>query len=293
MVRYILALITIFTATTSFAAENLFEGYSKVLVNGQHSGYVISRYDFDSKKNQFHSAYFLKTGKGAGEITESLKAIASADLTPISYEYTSVVGKDTKTIDAKFKNGTMTAVVKTNGKISRVERKLPKGTFLSSFLVYLMLKSKDGLKSESKYEYQAIAEEDASIQKGQALVGKEETFNGFKAFKILNTFKDEKFLSYVNDRGEVLGTNVMSQGVGTEIVSNSIDATKDQPVNTALLSAIFGSVPKGENNVAARSKKGLIPATKSPGKTEGIPGGQGILIKPSSENSKSQSEEGK
>lgn len=292
MVHYMLALLITFTVTKSYAAENLFEGYSKVVVNGQHSGYVISRYEFDAKKNQFHSTYFLKTGKGAGEITESLKSIATADLTPVSYEYTSVIGRNSKTIDAKFKNSTMTAIVKTNGKISRIEKKLPKGVFLSNFLVYLMLKSKEGLKSESKYEYQAIAEEDGSLQKGQALVGKEEAFNGFTVFKILNTFKDEKFLSYVNDRGEVLGTNVMSQGVSTEIVANPSEATKGQSVNSTLLAAVFSGVPKGENNVASRGKKGLTPNPKAGGKTEGIPGGEGILIKPANDGTKMKNNEG-
>lgn len=292
MVRYILALLITFTVTTSLAAENLFEAYAKVLLNGEHSGYIISRYEFDAKKNQFSSVYFLKTAKNAGDITESLKATAEADLTPVSYEYTSVIGKETKTIDAKFKNGTMTAVVKTNGKVSRIEKKIPKGTFLSSFLVYVMMKSKEGLKSDSNYGYEAIAEEDGSIQKGQALVGKEEVFNGFKAFKILNTFKGEKFLSYVNDHGEVLGTNVMAQGVNSEVVATAADATKGQSVNDTLLAALFGSVPKGENNVASRAKKGLTPATTSPGKKEGIPGGEGILIKSETENTKTKKEKG-
>ena len=182
-----------------------------------------------------------------------MKAVATSDLTPISYEYTTIVGKDTKTIDAKFKKDVMSAVIKNNGKISRVEKKIPKGTFLSTFLVYLMMKSKDGLKSESKYEYQAIAEEDAGLEKGQALVGKEEHYNGFKAFKILNTFKNSKFLSYVNDHGEVLGTNVMSQGVSTELVATAAEATKGLPVSTTVLSAIFGSVPKGDTNIVSRT----------------------------------------
>ncbi len=293
MVRLILSLVITFSMSVSFAGkknegsatETLFEGYAKVIINGQHAGFVVSRYQFDSKKNTFKSDYFLKTGKLGNEITESLQAVSSADLTPISYEYTSVVGKETKTVDAKFKNGNMTAIVTTNGKKSKIEKKIPKGTFLSTFLVYLMLKSKEGLKSDSKYEYQAIAEEDATIQKGQALVGKEETFNGFKAFKILNTFKDSKFLSYVNDRGEVLGTNMLAQNVSTEVVTNPADATKDQQVSTSLLTAIFGEIPKGLINAPARANKGVMPVTKEQGKFEGTPQGQGIEIKPGSEKS--------
>lgn len=271
-------------------ADILFEGYSKILSAEQHIGYVISRYEFDSKKKQFISTYFLKTGKGPTEITESLKAVADAELAPISYEYTTLTGKDSKTIDAKFKGGNLSAVVKNNGKIQRIERKIPKGTFLSTFLVYLMLKSKDGLRSETNYEYQAIAEEDAAIYKGQALVGKEETFNGFKAFKILNTFKDIKFLSYVNERGEVLGTNAMGQGITTELVGVPSEATNNQPYSSTLLKTLFGSVPEGQANVVVRSAKLKEAESKAPApsKQMGVPPGQGIILKAQPEKADSK-----
>ncbi|QLY25358.1 hypothetical protein [Bdellovibrio sp. KM01] len=260
--KYFSALIgfSIFTAPLVSNGAVLFEGYSKINANDAHIGYVVSRYEFDDKKKQFISTYFIKTGKGPTETTESLKAFADAELAPISYEYTSLSGKESKTIDAKFKAGAMTAIVSNNGKSSKIEKKIPKGTFLSTFLVYLMLKSKDGLRSETKYEYQAIAEEDASISKGQALVGKEQIFNDFKVFKILNTFKDAKFLSYVNDRGEVIATNAMGTGISTELVSTAAEATNGQSFSTTILKTLFAGVPAGTQNVVAQGKKAK-PAT--------------------------------
>ncbi|MDG0815061.1 hypothetical protein [Bdellovibrio svalbardensis] len=278
MVRtYFAFILSILLLPLSSHADVLFEGYSKILAGDQHIGYIVSRYEFDAKKKQFLSTYILKTGKGSSEVTESLKAVADSELAPISYEYTSLAGKEVKTIDARFKAGNLSAVVKTNGKIQRFEKKIPKGTFLSTFLVYLMLKSKDGLRSETKYEYQAIAEEDGGIYKGQALVGKEETYNGFKAFKILNTFKDSKFLSYVNERGEVLGTNAMGQGVTTELVATPNDATTGQPYSSTILKTLFASVPTGQQNVIAQSQKSK-PAVQ-PGKQMGVPQGEGINLK--------------
>lgn len=268
----------------SSSAEILFEGYSKIISGDQQIGYIISRYEFDSKKKQFQSTYILKTGKGATETTESLKAVADSELAPISYEYTSLAGKEIKTIDAKFKAGNLSAVMKTNGKIQRIEKKIPKGTFLSTFLVYLMLKSKEGLRSETKYEYQAIAEEDAAIYKGQALVGKEENFNGFKAFKILNTFKDSKFLSYVNERGEVLGTNAMAQGISTELVGVPSDATVNLPYSSTILKTLFGNVPAGTQNIVSQNLKSKS-TTPPPGKQMGVPQGEGINIKAQPEKS--------
>lgn len=245
-------------------ADVLFEGYSKILSADQHIGYVVTRYEFDQKKKQFISTYFLKTGKGASEVSESLHAIADSELSPISYEYTTMANKETKTIDAQFKAGTMTAIVKSGGKVQKIDKKIPKGTFLSTFLIYLMLKSQEGLQSETKYEYQAIAEEDAAIYKGQALVGKEEIFNGYKAFKILNTFKDMKFLSYVNSQGEVLGTNATGQGIKTELVASPAEATFGQVQSNSVLKTLFGTIPAGEKNLVAQqsSKNTKNPVSK-------------------------------
>lgn len=282
MVRpLLLTLCLLLIAPWGAQADILFEGYSKILSGEEHIGYVISRYEFDNKKKQFISTYFLKTGRGSSEVTESLKAVANAELAPISYEYTTLAGKESKTIDAKFKSGKISAVIKSGKKVQRIEKALPKGTFLSTFLVYLMLQSKEGLRSEAHYEYQAVAEEDAAIYKGQALVGKEETLNGFKAFKILNTFKDIKFLSYVNDRGEVLGTNALGQGITTELVANPSEATIGQPYSSSLLKTLFGSVPEGRSNVisrAAKLKEAEVQAP-APSKQMGVPPGQGIIIK--------------
>ena len=283
MVRAYFAALTSFLLliSSNVHAEVLFEGYSKILSGDAPIGYVVSRYEFDGKKKQFISTYFIKTGKGPSETTESLKAIADSELAPISYEYTSLAGKETKTIDAKFKAGTMTALVSNGKTIQKIDKKIPKGTFLSTFLVYLMLKSKEGLRSETKYEYQAIAEEDALITKGQALVGKEEVFNGYKAFKILNTFKDSKFLSYVNDRGEILGTNAMGQGIVTELVATPAEATTGQSYSATLLKTLFGTVPAGTQNAVSlgRKIKSDEKSAPTPTKQQGVLQGQGVQMK--------------
>lgn len=286
MVRSLLILLCFLVfAPIGASGDVLFEGYSKILSDDQHIGYVISRYEFDAKKKQFISTYFLKTGKGPSEITESLRAIADSDLAPISYSYTTLTGKDSKTIDAKFKSGTLNATINSGGKIERIEKKIPKGTFLSTFLVYLMLKSKDGLRSETNYEYQAIAEEDAAIHKGQALVGKEEVFTGLKVFKILNTFKDVKFLSYINERGEVIGTNALGQGITTELVANPADATSNLPFSPIILKTLFGDIPAGKTNIKARAQnlKEVESQTPPAGKQLGIEPGKNIIIKPQPE----------
>jgi len=290
MVRRLFFAVLIFTQGSWAKAEILFEGYSKVLSGGVHVGYVLNRYEFDAKKKQFISTSFLKTNDSGGGITESLKAYATEDLKPISYNYTTLVGTQSKTIDAKFEKGKIIATVMNGGKPEKISKELPKGAFLSTFLTYVMLKSPQGLKPDSSYDYQAIAEEDASLVKGVAFVKTYEDFNGMKALKVLNEFKDSKFISYITDKGEVLSTRSPVQGIATELVAMPSAATNNMQIPSSLLKQLFGDVPTGQKNAVSEfAKADPKPETKKaapadaakkvPGKQEGIPGGKGLQLK--------------
>ena len=264
----------------STSAQVLFEGYSKVLSGGAHIGFSVSRYEFDTKKKQFISTYFLKTNEFGGGISESLKATASEDMKPISYQYTTLLNNQVKTIDATFANNKINAVLKDGNKINKISKDLPKGTFLSTFLAYMMLRSSTGFKPETRFEYQAIAEEDAEVLKGVAIVKPLEDWNGLKAFRVLNEFKNSKFLSYVTEKGEILSTKVPVSMISTELVSDPASATAGLQVPTATLRTLFGEVPKGQVNEVAVKK--IVPSSSKvlePGKQQGIPGGKGLQLK--------------
>ncbi len=258
--------------------EILFEGYSKVLSGSIPIGYSISRYEYDQKKKQFIATTFLKTNQLGGDLTESLKAYADENLQPISYNYTTLVGKQAKMIDATFKKGKMTATIRENGKIKKTTVSVPKekGIFLSTFLVYIMLKSPKGLQDDSTYNFEAIAEEDATISKGSAIVKGEDSFNGIKGLKVQNDFKGAKFNCIITSKGEILSTKSPVLGIGTELVSKPSEATASFQIPNAVLTSLFGEVPTGQKNEVSR--KALTPAG-SPNKQEGVPAGKGIQIK--------------
>lgn len=261
--------------------DTLFEGYHKLISGGVHIGYTISRYEYDPKAKKFIATLFTKTGALGSDVTESTHAVADADMNPISYEYTAMVGKDVKTIDAKFAKNHMSAVVKDKGKTQKIEQDVPKGVFLSQFLIYLMLKSKTGLRADLNYKYKAIAEEDGKIYDGQALVSQQEKYNGYPAFKILNNYKDLKFVAYVTDRGEVLGVNNPAQSLTSELMAKPTEATGQFTVGASILKNVFGEVPIGTNNVLSKALKAeaLRPTEIENPKQQGIPQGQGIIIK--------------
>ncbi len=255
-------------------AEVLFEGYSKILSGGVHIGYTIARYEYDNKKKQFVATTFLKTNEFGGNLTESLKAVAADDMSPVSYQYTTLIGNKVKTIDAKFAKGKFTATV-AGEKKENITNDLPKGSFLSSFLAYVILKSPQGLKADTKYDFQAVAEEDAALYKGIAYVKNGEDYNGIKVLRVLNEFKGTKFISLVTERGEVISTKSPVQGIATELVAKPSEATAAFPIPTATLKTLFGDVPTGQlNEVSKRAQ--VAPA---PTKQEGVPAGKGIQVK--------------
>jgi hypothetical protein len=268
------------------SAAILFEGWSKISIAGVPAGYTVAKYEFDEKTKRFYATTFLNTGTLGSSVTESLKATADENLNPISYEYTAVVGKDVKTIDAKFKNGKMTALVSEKKGSAKaitktISNDIAKGTFLSSFLVYIMLKSKSGLKSNESYSYVAVAEEDASITKGKADVGGEETKLGVRAFKVSNTFKDVKFTSWISERGEVLSTESPANNVATELMAKPADAIGTFSTSAMLLKKLFGEYPTGiENVISKNAKQAALAPPSTPGKKEGVPQGQGLMLKP-------------
>ncbi len=272
----------------------LFEGYSKILLGTTHIGYTIQRFEFNAKTKEYSTTYYLKTQPPANDVIESLKAKSTYDLQPISYQYTELAGGKVRIVDATFKNGIMSVTSLQNGKRQALApKKIMPGTFLASFLGYLMLQAKDGVKVGNKYNYQAIAEEDGNIYKGEAYIKSEEPIKGVASYKILNTYKNVKFVSYFTPKGEVLATNSDAQGISTELVANIQEATKGMSVNLNQLNQLFGAVPQGQENAiakhsageplgGAKSKSEILegePAKNPATKQEGVPAGQGIMIK--------------
>ena len=286
----------------SAKADVLFEGYSKILLGTTHIGYTIQRFEFNAKTKEYSTTYYLKTQAPANDVIESLKARSTYDLQPLSYQYTELAGGKVHIVDATFNNGVMNVSSLQNGKRQALApKKIMPGTFLASFLGYLMLQAKDGVKVGNKYNYQAIAEEDGNIYKGEAYIKSQEPIKGVMSYKILNTYKDVKFISYFTAKGEVLATNSDAQGISTELVANIQEATKGMSVNLNQLNQLFGAVPQGQENAVAKHSageplgSGAAPAkskaeilegepSKNPAtKQEGVPGGQGIIIKGSPE----------
>jgi hypothetical protein len=296
-----LILIPTFFSARAASADVLFEGYSKIMLEQTHIGYVIQRYEFNPKSKEFSTIYYLRTQPPANDVIESLKARSDAGLKPLGYQYTELAGGKARMVDATFKNDTMTVTVVENGQRKTLApKKIPKGAFLSSFLGYLMLQGKEGIKVGVKYNYQAIAEEDGGIYDGEAFIKAEEAVNGVSAFKVLNTFKKTNFSSHITAKGEIIDTLSPVQGISTQLVANIQEATAGKSVNQNQLKQLFGAVPKGQDNVIARRAGGTplggaetpkaTPAASKQktlegvapteaGKTEGVPGGKGIQIK--------------
>lgn len=248
-------------------AETMFEGAYKVVSDNQHVGYVIQRYEFDPKTKVFTSIYFLKTNEKGGDITESLKAQANDKFHPISYQYTNQTGDKIKLIDGKFKKEIMELEI-TDGKTKKKEtHKIPKGTFMSSFLGYMMLQK--GIKKDIKFKYSGVAEEDGASYNGEAYVEGEEKLKDFDVFRIKNKFKGANFVSFITKNGEVLKTESPAIHLSTELQKSIAEATKGMVLPHKTLNLLFGKVPTGKVNVLNKKESGeKAPDEKSSKKTE-------------------------
>lgn len=264
----------------------LFEGYSKILIAGKHAGFAVLRYEFDPKKKRFTASYMIKTDESGGNLLEALKAVADQDLKPISYEYTASIDKKTKVIDAKFANNRMTATLKEGKDTKKLVNDIPKGSFLGIFLYYVILRSPSGLKTETRYDYKAVAEEDGQLYDGVAIVGKEEKFNGIRAFKATNKFKEVSNTFYITDTGDVLMTETPGADVKTILVAKPEEAIGQLKVPNSNMVSLFGEIPAGTTNTVSRNLKAetIRQNFPTPTKKEGLPPDPKIMIKGQQEN---------
>lgn len=254
VVFYWSLVLMLFFSSTSFAKNKvLFEGYYKLTLLDNHVGYYIQRYEIDPKKKEFISTYFLRTNNQGGNLSESLKATSTEKLNPIRYQYTSLQGTASKTIDAhanKNKKGDEILQVKItdNGKLRVSSVKLNEGTFFSTFLIYLLLQGQKGIQPGVKYSFQSIAEEDGKPFPGEVFIEKEEKYKGLDSFKVLYTFKNAQFVNFINAKGESLLSVSPALGLSAELVKDPKEATQGQTFNQKSLELLFGDLPTGTTN---------------------------------------------
>ncbi len=240
----------LFIVSLSAQAEILFEGYYKVTQFKKHIGFLILRHEIDQKTQNFKTTSFIKLGKEGFDMTESYQAVSDRELAPVSINYLAAGDRKTKTIDVKFKNGKMTGTVVEDGKKFKLQEKISKGVFLSSALYYLMLKSKDGLKTDTKFDYAAITEEGPVVIKGSVAVDKKMLTQGsLQLLKISNNFAGSDYTNLVTTRGEVVSAQTPATSIESELVKNKEEATAGVKLAAGMLEKIFGQVPVGKINV--------------------------------------------
>lgn len=230
-------------------AEILFEGYYKVTQFNKHIGFIVQRNELDAKTKQFKTTSFLKLAKNGFDMTESLQAVSTADLTPLKYSYIATDGKKTKTIDATITNSKLRALVIEDGKTKKVDKKVNKDAFLSSALYYMMLKSKEGLKTNTHFDFYAIAEETIDDTKGSSNVEKKlVTVDKLQLMKVTNKFAGSEYENLLTDKGEVYSAFTPATDIKSELVKNPDEATEGIKISAGVLEKFFGEVPAGKIN---------------------------------------------
>ena len=113
-----------------------------------------------------------------------------------------------------------------------------------------MLKSKDGLKTDSKFDYSAITEEGPVIMTGTVSVDKKMVTQGsVQLLKINNRFAGSDYDNLVTSRGEVVSATTPATSIESELVKNKDEATEGIKLSPGTLEKIFGNSPSGTTNV--------------------------------------------
>lgn len=264
MRTYLFGLATLFLSpVTAFAGEIMFEGYYKIELFGKHVGYQVQRYEFDPKTKSFEATTFLRLKLGDVTKQESVKAKANDKFQPLSYQFTSLENDKTSGIDATFKGEVMTLKKFTSEKKNEVRNetyKIPKDSFMSTFLMFVLLKKDFPL--NQPFKYSGIAEELGVSSWGKTLVESKEIKGKVAKIKVLNSFEGQDSICNVAAlpdpsakdkfmKAEIVDVEVPASGLTSKLVANAQSATEGQTVPTKTLISLFGSVPSGKVNVVA------------------------------------------
>lgn len=247
--RHLVILLCVFLHSIFSRADVLFEGYYKIFLSGVHSGYAIQKYELNAAKKEFTSTYYLyvrTSPDGSKSNAESLIAVSDDGFKPKSYQYTALLNGSPMTIDASFVKDKIQAKVMKDGKPQSISQLLPKGSFLSTMLLYMVLQK--GLKTGAAYSFNAVAEEDGQIYPGNLKVIKEDTYKGHSVFKLEYDFKGIPSMAFVSFNGNVLYTEATAQRVETELVTSPSDARVNFPFAEKTITKLFGGIPAGQIN---------------------------------------------
>ena len=249
-----LFLSTLLFAVSTLAAP-LFEGYYKVSQMDQHIGFIIVRHSVDAKTSQYQIQTYLRLGKRGFDMTETVNTTSDSSLKPLKYSYTGMDKNKSKIIDLELAIDKKTKAEALTGFGVEAKNKLTlsipieKGVFFSSALYPMMLRSPSGIKTDTNFEFSAVAEETAQVHTGSAKIEKNMvTLGNQQVFKAKNSFAGSNYDTFINPTGEILSTNDSTSGIKTELVRNKEEAIQDIKVNKKTIEKIFGAFPEGKIN---------------------------------------------
>ena len=235
--------------------NNLFEGYYKVMLSNVHSGYAIQSYTFDSKKKQFQCTYYVYvrlSPDGKKFTTESVTTVSNEKFHPLKYNYRAKVGNQSILIRGQVKKNILYATVHRDNKKQKLKTKFPKGGFFSTMLFHLAFQN--GLSVGKNFSYKTLREEDASLLDGTLHVASKNNLKGFSSYKLEYNLKATKGEVFISEDGQILESHIPAQNVSTYLVAKPEQARKNFPFPEKTLKALFGKLPKGEQNLLAQRK---------------------------------------
>ncbi len=248
-------IVAVLAAITSVVAhaEITFEGIFKIEKNKSHIGYAIQRVEIDDTKKRSITLYIktMKSGKTETTISRSysdeeflpLNSLFSSDETGVHESINSAFGGPSTIVNTNFD--------KSKANSRKDELPAPEGTFLSSFLFYIVDLTKLDIGVVKNYE--AFSEEDGRYSWGKLKLVSRKSFGDKKVLQLDDFFAGESIENFVLSNGDPIGARSDFNKIVTYITSKT-EAVKDFDFPQVELTEIFKDLPEGTKNPVIQGK---------------------------------------
>jgi len=255
------------------------EGWYKVLMSGEHQGYMVERTNYDPSTKLYTVNTFLRTHPKSGNASESTSAVfhgAEKNFAPVSSKYIWLGGDSARTVEAKYNGRIVSAIInqhnnkkplsftkelQSDGRKSEDAKEKAQPDLILAAAVRMRIflgpeSLKSGIKVGQRFDFDAIAEEGAKSNGDSQ--GYYDTLNvypykvqivdlanegGFETFRFVTSYLGQESVSYYTLTGDLVRVSVPQKGIEIVRVDSEASAVYGLPKSEKSLKEQFGTVP--------------------------------------------------
>lgn len=276
------SLVAAVVTGTTAGARVLFEGYYRIVRDGNHVGYVVQRDQVDDTLKQRQFTYFLwqkdsvlgirQLAVDAVSKVES-RSDGTVNFRPLSYAYYEWNADSNVLTKGEFaKELTLTRIDLDTGKpMGKRRLPVPDSAIFSSLATQSLAAGSVKVTEGTEKTFTGFSEENDFFSEGKLAVIHAQTEAGQKILQLKSDFADDHVELFMFADGQPLGSRAMDPEILVYLVESRSQAVGDLDLAKTNIIKVFRQIPAGDNNPVTRSKGKLdaletirtLPAAKS------------------------------